>query len=202
MQVFVEMSDGTGVDEPVVSDWLVSAYSSLTGAMGEASEATAAHKTATDAIDVAKSSKTLADAAHLMIWVDYWYKVDSEHGSGVDDLASAQTMCESEDFASAVTYANSAKTHFDDAVYWSTQEEPDPVVESNDEDDSSIWPDSGGGNDYYEDGGNDYYEDSSDDWYEDSSDDWYDDGGSWIYPQLVFYPYNIQNEEACYVSTT
>lgn len=148
-------------DLPAASDALVEARNSFNSAVGSVDKAEDNHKSAVNAIDAAESSKTLADAAVLMIWADYWSNVSSERSSGIDDLASAQTECESEDFANAVTYAEKAKSHFDDAVYWSTQEAPDPVVESDDDDDSSIWPDSGGGSD-----------DGS--WYDSG-----DDGGSW-----------------------
>lgn len=200
-------------DLPAASDALVESRNSFNSAVGTVANAVSNHETAYDAIKDAKSSKTIADAAVLMIWADYWSTVSSERSSGIDDLTSAQTMCESEDFASAGTYANSAKGHFDSAIYWSTQEEPEPVVveSDNDEETPTFWPEpstsdyqepgdyydgGSGGSDYPDDnsGGDDYYDGGSGgDYYPDDSSgggDPYDDGGSQIIPplQYVFNP--------------
>lgn len=133
---FILAPDGKSVvDEPAVSDWLVAAYDSLIGAMGEASGAKAAHKSAVDAIDAAESSKDWADLALMNFLADYHTTVSSEHSSGVSDLNSAYTSCWNENFTAAVTSANNAKTHFDAAVYWSTKTKPEETTSPSSNDD-------------------------------------------------------------------
>lgn len=171
-EMFVLLPDKTAVvDEPAVSDWLVSAYNSLTGAMGEASGAKAVHKTAVDAIDDAESSKDWADLALVNFLADYYTTVSSEHSSGVSDLNNAYASCWNENFTAAVTSANNAKAHFDDAVYWSTQSKPE---ETSSDDDT--WTPSGGGSDSGGDDGSWTPDYGGDD---DSWDYGGDDGGSW-----------------------
>lgn len=193
-------------DEPAASDALVNAYALFNSASGSITNAPTNHQLAVNAINEAESSKKLADAVLLMIWVDYWYELNTEHSYGVTDLNNANSLCLSENFVSAdpyavtaVTSANSAKAHFDKAVWWSTEVEEEEVYipPADDDDDDSIDPwsyeseedttpndDNSWEYESEDDNSWEYESDDSDSWeYEsDDSDSWdyeYDDSDSW-----------------------
>lgn len=122
-------------DLPAASDSLIDAIASFNAATGVVSNAVDDHQDVVDAIGSANESKMLASAVTWNFFADYYGTASSEYVSGDSDLTNANGKCQVEEFASAIDYADSAKTHFDDAYYWINEEEPEPVVVTSDNSD-------------------------------------------------------------------